>query len=301
MVEEVGRWKLGLIILEEEERKLVIVVSMVGEEVPYSKEVGFIIHMLNKVKGWSRRWWVCFFGGRSFSVLKRAWGDVGGVENKSSMGSMLMAKGEEFLDGWVRADGGEVKGGGVDFGVTKSFLGEIPEENMRESDESQFCSLELVGSLAKGTGNAGSTEGVFGTITNEVIWNTTLEASSIILLLLVFLCFSEVLFVVMRLTNKLPSSSKDFLKSLTTMAYSSSLLSEKRCREDKDKDEDAPAGSDQGLKQRKTGKDAEPTKSSKLKETKSISSKGTKSQPKSSGKSAQAEEPVFETTDTEMP
>ncbi|GKD80528.1 hypothetical protein Tco_1347367, partial [Tanacetum coccineum] len=46
----------------------------------------------------------------------------------------------------------------------------------------------------------------------------------------------------------------------------------KRCREDKDKDEDPPAGSDQGLKKRKTSKD-----------------------------SAQAEEPVFETADTEMP
>ncbi|GJY82910.1 hypothetical protein Tco_0496286 [Tanacetum coccineum] len=53
----------------------------------------------------------------------------------------------------------------------------------------------------------------------------------------------------------------------------------KRGREDKDKDEDPLAGSDQGLK----------------------SSKGSKSQSKSSGKSAQAEEPVFETADTEMP
>ncbi|GKF27485.1 hypothetical protein Tco_0083379 [Tanacetum coccineum] len=47
---------------------------------------------------------------------------MGGVENKSSMGSMLIAKGEECLDGWVRAGGGEVKGGGVDFRVTKSLL-----------------------------------------------------------------------------------------------------------------------------------------------------------------------------------
>ncbi|GJX16355.1 hypothetical protein Tco_0217187 [Tanacetum coccineum] len=68
-------------------------------------------------------------GRRSSSVLKRAWGEVGGVENKSSMGSMLIAKGEECLDGWVGAGRGEVKGGGVDFGVTKSLLGEIPEES----------------------------------------------------------------------------------------------------------------------------------------------------------------------------
>ncbi|GKA09975.1 hypothetical protein Tco_0689408 [Tanacetum coccineum] len=72
-------------------------------------------------------------------------------------------------------------------------------------------------------------------------------------------------------------------------------------REDKDKDEDPPAGSDQGLKKRKTSKDVEPPTGSKSKYSKSSSSKGTKSQPKSSGKSVQAEEPVFKTADTEMP
>ncbi|GKE09836.1 hypothetical protein Tco_1413387 [Tanacetum coccineum] len=73
----------------------------------------------------------------------------------------------------------------------------------------------------------------------------------------------------------------------------------KRSREDKDKDEDPLAGSDQGLKKKKTSKDVEPPKGSKSKESKTSSSKGTKSQPKSSGKSVQAEEPVFETADTE--
>ncbi|GJW46511.1 hypothetical protein Tco_0078157 [Tanacetum coccineum] len=53
--------------------------------------------------------------------------------------------------------------------------------------------------------------------------------------------------------------------------------------EDKDTDEDPPAGSDQGLKRRKIGKDAKPSKGSKSKESKSSSSKGTKSQPKLSG------------------
>nr|GEV18905.1 hypothetical protein [Tanacetum cinerariifolium] len=48
-------------------------------------------------------------GARSSSVSKIAWGEVGGVENKSLMGSMLIAKGEECLDGWVRSGGGEVK------------------------------------------------------------------------------------------------------------------------------------------------------------------------------------------------
>ncbi|GJR36203.1 hypothetical protein Tco_1211887 [Tanacetum coccineum] len=79
------------------------------------------------------------------------------------------------------------------------------------------------------------------------------------------------------------------------------VYSLKRDREDKDKDEDPPSGSDQGLKKQKMSKDAEPSRGSKSKESKSSSSKGSKSQSKSSGKSAQTEEPVFETVDTEMP
>nr|GEW33943.1 hypothetical protein [Tanacetum cinerariifolium]GEW40959.1 hypothetical protein [Tanacetum cinerariifolium] len=75
----------------------------------------------------------------------------------------------------------------------------------------------------------------------------------------------------------------------------------KRDSEDKDKDEDLSTGSDRGLKKRKTSKDVEPPKGSKSKESKTSSSKGTKSQPKSSGKSVQVEERVFETTDAEMP
>ncbi|GKA79558.1 hypothetical protein Tco_0786154 [Tanacetum coccineum] len=69
-------------------------------------------------------------------------------------------------------------------------------------------------------------------------------------------------------------------------------------RKDKDKDEDPLAGSDQELKKRKTSKDAKPSTGSKSKESKS---KGTKSNPKSSVKSTQAEESVFETADTKMP
>ncbi|GJU58072.1 hypothetical protein Tco_1235838 [Tanacetum coccineum] len=57
---------------------------------------------------------------------------------------------------------------------------------------------------------------------------------------------------------------------------------------DKDKDEDPSTGSDRGLKKRKTSKDAEPTKGLKAKESQSGSSKGTKSQPKSSRKSVQS-------------
>ncbi|GJU59967.1 hypothetical protein Tco_1237733 [Tanacetum coccineum] len=74
-----------------------------------------------------------------------------------------------------------------------------------------------------------------------------------------------------------------------------------RGRKDKDKDEDPSAGSDRGLKKRKTSKDAEPTTGPKKKDSTSGSSKGTKSQPKSTGKSVQSEEPVFEVTDSDMP
>ncbi|GJY89681.1 hypothetical protein Tco_0504877 [Tanacetum coccineum] len=56
-------------------------------------------------------------GGRSSRVSRKAWGEVGGVENNSSMGSRLMARGDVGLDGWVGAGGGKVKGGGVDLGV----------------------------------------------------------------------------------------------------------------------------------------------------------------------------------------
>ncbi|GKD07073.1 hypothetical protein Tco_1186758 [Tanacetum coccineum] len=58
----------------------------------------------------------------------------------------------------------------------------------------------------------------------------------------------------------------------------------KRSRKDKDKDEDPSARSDRGLKRRKTSKDAEPTIGPKNKDSKSGSSKSSKSQPKSAGK-----------------
>ncbi|GKB10448.1 hypothetical protein Tco_0844371 [Tanacetum coccineum] len=64
--------------------------------------------------------------------------EVGGVENKSLVGSKFMASGEECLDGWVGAGGGEVKGDGVVFGVSKILLGEIPEDIMGESGGEAF-------------------------------------------------------------------------------------------------------------------------------------------------------------------
>ncbi|GJT65218.1 retrovirus-related pol polyprotein from transposon TNT 1-94 [Tanacetum coccineum] len=83
--------------------------------------------------------------------------------------------------------------------------------------------------------------------------------------------------------------------------FSYDVYSLKRGRKDKDKDEDPSAGSDRGLKKRKTSKDAEPTTGPKNKDSTSSSSKGTKSQPKPSRKSVQSEEPVFEVADSDMP
>nr|GEW23235.1 hypothetical protein [Tanacetum cinerariifolium] len=74
------------------------------------------------------------------------------------------------------------------------------------------------------------------------------------------------------------------------------VYSLKRNQKDKDKDEDPSVGSDRGLKKRKTSKDAEPTKGPKTKESKSGSSKCTKSQSKSSKKFVHAEEPKFKIT-----
>ncbi|GKA77641.1 hypothetical protein Tco_0784178, partial [Tanacetum coccineum] len=85
------------------------------------------------------------------------------------------------------------------------------------------------------------------------------------------------------------STMTESLENVYGKAYSL-----KRNRDDKDKDEDPPAGSDQGLNKKKTSKDVEPPKGSKSKDSKTSSSRGTKSQPKSSGKSVQVEEPVFE-------
>ncbi|GKE01449.1 hypothetical protein Tco_1389432 [Tanacetum coccineum] len=83
--------------------------------------------------------------------------------------------------------------------------------------------------------------------------------------------------------------------------FSYDVYSLKRSRKDKDKDEDPSARSDRGLKKRKLSKDAEPTTGPKKKDSTSGSSKGSKSQPKSSGKSGQSEEPVFEVADSDMP
>ncbi|GJS70602.1 hypothetical protein Tco_0703443 [Tanacetum coccineum] len=79
------------------------------------------------------------------------------------------------------------------------------------------------------------------------------------------------------------------------------VYSLKRIQKDKDKDEDPSVGSDRGLKKRKNSKVAEPTKGLKTKDSQSGSSKGTKSQSKSSRKSVHTEELEFEVANSDMP
>ncbi|GJX33953.1 hypothetical protein Tco_0245510 [Tanacetum coccineum] len=49
---------------------------------------------------------------------------------------------KECLDGWVRFGGGEVKGGGDDFGVSMTLLGEIPGVIMGKSSGETFKLME---------------------------------------------------------------------------------------------------------------------------------------------------------------
>ncbi|GKD23878.1 hypothetical protein Tco_1225581, partial [Tanacetum coccineum] len=87
--------------------------------------------------------------------------------------------------------------------------------------------------------------------------------------------------VILAKSSSQPQSTYEAAASLTRFELKNILIDKiqkskpyslKRDREDKDKDEDPPAGSNQGLKKQKTSKD-----------------------------SAQAEELVFEIADTEMP
>ncbi|GKA23935.1 hypothetical protein Tco_0709968 [Tanacetum coccineum] len=81
------------------------------------------------------------------------------------------------------------------------------------------------------------------------------------------------------------------------------VYSLKRSRKDKDKDEDPSAGSDRGLKKRKTSKDAEPTKGPKAKEFMCcLIPKADKYSIKIFWiSSVQSEEPEFEVADSDMP
>nr|GEV98190.1 hypothetical protein [Tanacetum cinerariifolium] len=102
-----------------------------------------------------------------------------------------------------------------------------------------------------------------------------------------------------QLPQILPKEVSNFAWPVIETMITESL--NQRSQQDKDKDEGPSAGSNQRLKKGKTSKDAEPTTSPKNKYSLSRSSKGTKSQPKSSGKSVHAEEPEFEVGNTNTP
>ncbi|GJZ32545.1 hypothetical protein Tco_0577981 [Tanacetum coccineum] len=80
-------------------------------------------------------------------------------------------------------------------------------------------------------------------------------------------------------------------------------VSFKRCRDDEDKDEEPPAGSNWGSKRIRAGKEPESTSAPKEKTSKitSKSIEGSKSHHKSAGESAQAEEPRHTAKDLEEP
>ncbi|GJW05917.1 hypothetical protein Tco_1568340 [Tanacetum coccineum] len=76
--------------------------------------------------------------GRYSRESKSACGEVGGVDKMSSTGSKLMVRGEQCLEACVGAGGGEVNGGGDDFRVSKSLLGDILGVVIGESDGETF-------------------------------------------------------------------------------------------------------------------------------------------------------------------
>ncbi|GJY53819.1 hypothetical protein Tco_0445483 [Tanacetum coccineum] len=80
-------------------------------------------------------------------------------------------------------------------------------------------------------------------------------------------------------------------------------VSFKRCRDDKDKDEEPSARSNRGSKRRRVGKEPESTSAPKEKTSKTTgkSTEGSKSHHKSAGESAQEEEPMHTAKDLEEP
>nr|GEY99371.1 hypothetical protein [Tanacetum cinerariifolium] len=71
--------------------------------------------------------------GKSSSALKNWCGDIGGVEKINSTGSQSIANEEDCLDGCDGAGREHVNGEGVNLGVFKSLLDEIPGNLMGES------------------------------------------------------------------------------------------------------------------------------------------------------------------------
>ncbi|GJR44299.1 hypothetical protein Tco_1312402 [Tanacetum coccineum] len=102
-----------------------------------------------------------------------------------------------------------------------------------------------------------------------------------------------------HLDTRLGETRQEFMNFLSESL--TARIKEQRGQKDNDKDKDPSAGLDRGLKKRKLSKDAELTTELKKKDSTYGSSKGTKSQPKSSSKSVQSEEPVFEVADSDLP
>ncbi|GJS67497.1 hypothetical protein Tco_0682061 [Tanacetum coccineum] len=96
--------------------------------------------------------------------------------------------------------------------------------------------------------------------------------------------------------SNIPHTDVEIVSPMDGLNLSSSIIKSGRALHFH---EPPSARSDRGLKKRKLRKDAEPAIEPKMKDSTSGSSKGTKSQLKSSGKSVQSEEPVFEVDGTQ--
>ncbi|GJU98721.1 reverse transcriptase domain-containing protein [Tanacetum coccineum] len=72
-------------------------------------------------------------GGRGGYMARR-----GGRSSRGGIKNVFVASGEEYLEGCIGAGGDEVNGGGDDFGVSKSLLGEIPSVVIDESGGETF-------------------------------------------------------------------------------------------------------------------------------------------------------------------
>nr|GEV96917.1 hypothetical protein [Tanacetum cinerariifolium] len=102
-----------------------------------------------------------------------------------------------------------------------------------------------------------------------------------------------------HLETRMGATREEFMNFLSTSL--TDRITEQRSRNDKDKNEGPSARSDRGLKKRNTSKDVEPTTCLKTKDSSSRSSKGSKPQPKSFGKSVHVKEPKFKVGHIDTP
>ncbi|GJR63784.1 hypothetical protein Tco_1505946 [Tanacetum coccineum] len=108
-----------------------------------------------------------------------------------------MASGEECLDGWVGAGGGEVKGGGVVFGVSSILLGEILRDIIGESGGEAF-GVDGGGRLIIGGCISSSSKG--GDLGGGLSLNFTLRESSTFMVTLFRMMYA---FTVRRISEDL--------------------------------------------------------------------------------------------------